>query len=151
MGRYSGSRGTNYTRTVTIKDQFLSPEGLLHIQTLCLSNKDAGEPFTDFDSELYLKCQTIFEGSCTNAMIYRIKPNTMRNPHKDPKKWSTVFYPFASDGPLGIWNDNHTIKELIEVKENRLVAYESGKTMHSQDPPSQGIRYSVAFHWSVSS
>jgi len=84
-------------------------------------------------------------------MIWRVPSTTINNPHQDFKKTSTVFYPFDSDGPLLIYNQDHTLKETIEVKENRLVAFASGKTIHSQMPPSKGIRYSVAFHWAVSS
>jgi len=131
-----------------IIDNFLSPDGLQLIKNKCLNSQLRAESFKSFESELFKKCQEVFHGSCIHAMIYRINPQAQSNPHIDYRKWSTVFYPFDSDGGLGIWTDNWKMTQIIKVKENRLVAYESGVVIHSQEPPSKGTRYSVAFHWS---
>lgn len=134
-----------------IIEDFLTPEGLKAVQELCLKNTKPAEPFGDTSSELYKLCEAVYHAPCKNAMIWRVPSTTINNPHCDSKKRSTVFYPFDSDGPLLLYHDDHTLMETIEVKQNRLVAFESGKIIHSQMPPTKGIRYSVAFHWAVSS
>lgn len=134
-----------------IIDDFLTPEGLTFIKYKALVHQEPAEPFRSTDSELYKKCEAIFKTPCTNAMIWRVPSTTKVNPHLDSKKKSTVFYPFDSDGALILYNPDHTIRERIEVKENRMVILESGQVIHGQEPPTNGTRYSVAFHWAVSS
>jgi len=130
-------------------DGFLSKQALQYIQALCMLGREPSEVFTDYKSELYIKCQAIFGGTLSNAMIYRIPSTTEPNPHKDSKKWSTVFYPCDSDGPLVLYDSNWKPARTIEVKENRMVSFASDSTIHAQRPPSKGVRYSVAFHWLV--
>jgi len=136
---------------IKIIDNFLSSKELKKIQVLCLADSLSLQEFPK-RGVLLEKCSKIARGGeCISAMLYRVPADTTANPHRDGQPHSTVFYPFDSDGPLGIWNDDWKLKELIQIKENRLVSWDSVDLIHSQQPPSKGVRYSVALHWSASS
>ena len=129
-----------------ILDNFVSTKELVYWQTRINEGTRQGTPFDPKGTELWAKIQEIIGLQLTGSNLYLISSEDKPNPHRDPKQYSAIFYPFDSSGYLVTYaEDWKTVTDSIQIKSNRLVLFDCSKEVHAQVPPITGRRYSVVF------
>jgi len=133
-----------------VLDNFVSTRELVYWQTRINEGTRLGTPFDPKGTELWDKIKEIIGLQLTGSNLYLISSEDKPNPHRDPKQYSAIFYPFDSTGVLATYApDWKTIREKIDIKANRLILFACSEQVHAQIPPLSGRRFSVVFKFST--